>query len=96
MPRFDEMLTIGQQLALAVQAHAPAQVARHFAAHVGQFASRGDFDAFARQASALYAVRSDEDAQRFRARLDRRLADRHHAPVRWETGRREVRDGRAA
>ena len=95
MPRFDELLTIAEQLALAVQAQGPAQVARHSAAHVGQFPSRREFDAFARRASALYATRSGEDARRFRARLDRRLSDRHHAPVRWEIGQGEERDGRA-
>ena len=96
MPRFDESLTIAEQLALAVLAHPPGHVARHFAAHVGQFYRRGDFDALARRASALYETRSDADAWRFRARLDQRLADRHREPVRWELGVAETPDGRAA
>ena len=68
MPRFDEMLTIAEQLALAVRAHAPAHVARHFAAL----------------------------ARRFRTRLDQRLSDRHHSPVRWDTLLRGDADDRAA
>ena len=96
MPRFDESLTIAEQLALAVLAHPPSHVARHFAAHVGQFYRRGDFDALARQANALYETRSDTDAWHFRARLDQRLADRHRAPVRWNLTIPEVADDRAA
>ena len=96
MPRFDESLTIAEQLALAVLAHPPGHVARHFAAHVGQFYRRGDFDALARRANALYETRSDADAWRFRARLDQRLADRHREPVRWELAAPEAAVGRAA
>ena len=96
MPRFDESLTIAEQLALAVLAHPPAHVARHFAAHVGQFYHRGDFDALARQANALYEIRDGADAWRFRARLDQRLADRHRAPVRWDLAAPEAADDRAA
>lgn len=96
MPRFDDSLTIAEQLALAVLAHPPTHVARHFAAHVGQFYCRGDFDALARRASALYETRNDADAWHFRARLDQRLADRHRAPVRWVLDAAEDTDGRAA
>lgn len=96
MPRFDTMLTIAEQLSLAVRAYAPTHVARHFAAHVGQFYRRGDFDALARQANALYARRDSEEALLFRCRLDRRLRDRHHEPVRWDVTTPEVADDRAA
>ena len=96
MPRFDASLTIAEQFALAVLAHPPAHVARHFAAHVGQFYRRGDFDALARRANALYEARSDTDAWRFRARLDQRLADRHRAPVRWDLSASEASHDRAA
>ena len=96
MPRFDAMLTIAEELSLAVRAYAPTHVARHFAAHVGQFYRRGDFDALAREASALYATRDGEEAHLFRLRLDRRLRDRHHAPVRWDVTTPEVADDRAA
>ena len=96
MPRFDEMLTIAEQLSLAVRAYAPTHVARHFAAHVGQFGRRGDFDALARQARALYATQDGEAADLFRCRLDRRLRDRHHAPVRWDVMTPGVTDDRAA
>lgn len=96
MSAIAELLTLDERLALAVRAQPPAQVARHFAAHVGQFYRRHDFDALARQTSALYAVASDEDAQRFRTRLDQRLRDRHHAPVRWDMTPRGGHDDRAA
>jgi len=96
MTRFDEMLTIAEQLALAVRAYTPTHVARHFATHVGQFYRRRDFDALARQANALYEARSGVEAHRFRTRLDQRLSDRHHSPVRWETLLQEVPDDRAA
>lgn len=96
MPRFDAMLTIAEQLSLAVHAYAPTHVARHFAAHVGQFYRRGDFDALARQTSALYARRDSEEAHLFRCRLDRRLRDRHHAPVRWDVTMPGVTDDHAA
>jgi hypothetical protein len=33
----------------------------------------------------LYAARSPADATAFRTRLDRRLHDRYHDPVVWET-----------
>ena len=96
MSTFDESLTAAEQLALAVRVYSPAHVARHFAAHVGQFYCRREFDALARRASALYAARSGEAALLFRRRLDRRLHDRHHAPVRWDAAPAEVADGRAA
>ncbi len=96
MRRFDEMLTITEQLALAVRAYGPAHVARHFAAHVGQFYRRRDFDALARRTSALYEARGDAEARRFRLRLDQRLSDRHHSPVRWDTRPRADADDRAA
>lgn len=86
MPRVDTLLTVEERLALAAQTHTPAQVARHFAAHVGLFGHRPDFDALARQTSNLYAAASAEAANRFRDRLDRRLSDRHRSPVHWDAG----------
>ena len=86
MPRVDVVLTTEERLMLAVQMHTPAQVAHHFAAHVGLFGHRPDFDALARQTSDLYAAASAEAANRFRDRLDRRLSDRHRSPVRWDAG----------
>ena len=69
---------------MAVRIKGPAQLARSFAAQVGQFYDRTEFDALARRTSDLYAVRNPEDASRFRSRLDRRLYDRYHAPVVWQ------------
>src|SRR5690349_895154 len=37
-----------------------------------------------RRVSDLYATRRAADADAFRARLDRRLYDRYHAPVVWD------------
>jgi hypothetical protein len=84
MAKLHESLARAQQLELAVRANKPAGLARTFAAYVGQFYDRSDFDALARRVSNLYA-RDDADlAGRFRARLDRRLHDRYHAPVAWD------------
>ena len=69
---------------LAVRAHRPAGLARTFASHAGQFYDRNEFDALARRVRDLYAIASTDDACTFRTRLDRRLYDRHHAPVAWE------------
>lgn len=69
---------------IAVRTKKPAQVARTFAAQVGQFYDRAEFDTLARQVSDLYGEESPEHAQHFRARLDRRLYDRYHTPVAWD------------
>ena len=51
-----------------------------FASLEGQFYDRAPFDNLARQVHALY---EPGDADVFRTRLDRRLRDRHSAPVDW-------------
>jgi len=51
-----------------------------FASLEGQFYDRTPFDNLARQVHALY---EPTDADVFRTRLDRRLRDRHSAPVDW-------------
>ncbi len=84
MPRFSDALLPAEQLALAVAANPPASLARAFASYAGQFYDREPFDALARQVSDLYAARDSDEASSFRARLDRRLCDRYHAPVAWE------------
>ncbi len=84
MPRFSEALSPTQRLALAVSAKSPASLARTFARYAGQFYCRESFDSMARQVSDLYAARDSDEASYFRARLDRRLYDRYHAPVAWE------------
>ncbi len=73
-----------QQLEIAVRVKTPARLAQTFAAYVGQFPDRTDFDALARQTHQLYAAQSDDHAYTFRTRLDRRLYDRYHDPVAWE------------
>ena len=80
MPTLRETLTVPEQLACAVRQHTPVQLAHTFAAFEGQFYDRLPFD-LARQIHALYAP---DDADLFRTRLDRRLRDRHSAPVAWD------------
>ena len=84
MPTIRAHLSTEQQLEFAVQVKTPARLAQTFAAYVGQFPSRADFDALARQTHQLYAVHSEHHADAFRTRLDRRLYDRYHEPVVWE------------
>jgi len=79
-------LTPERQLELAVRVKTPARLAQTFAAHVGQFPDRSDFDSLARQTHELYAAQSDDHAYAFRTRLDRRLYDRYHEPIVWEVG----------
>src|SRR6266545_3141032 len=81
MPTLRETLTVAEQLACAVRQHTPIQLAHTFAAFEGQFYDRLPFDDLARQVHALYAP---DDADLFRSRLDRRLRDRHSAPVAWD------------
>jgi hypothetical protein len=93
MAKFRESLPRAQQLELAVLTRNPAGLAQTFAAYVGQFYDRTDFDALAREVHDLYLAASAEDARAFRLRLDRRLCDRYHAPVAWDTA---MESGRAA
>ncbi len=88
MAALHDLLTVEQRLTLAARARRPEHLADLFAAFVGQFyaAEREVFDALARQTRACYAASSEERAATFHARLDRRLRDRHHAPVAWEVG----------
>lgn len=79
-----EALPRDRQLALAIRARRPADLARLFAAHAGQFYDRSAFDALAREIHALYTQESDDYADHFRRRLDRQLRDRHHAPIGWD------------
>jgi hypothetical protein len=79
-----EALPLRQQLELAVRTNRPLRLARAFAQHAGQFYDRPRFDQLAREARALYAVRSPADADRFRAGLDERLSDRARPTVAWE------------
>ncbi len=81
MPTLRQTLSIPEQLACAVRQHTPFQLARTFAAFEGQFYDRVPFDDLARQVHALY---DPDDADVFRTRLDRRLRDRHSAPIAWD------------
>jgi len=82
-----ECLPQARQLELAVQARTPTQLARTFAAFVGQFYDREAFDALARQVHDLYDA---DRASTFRSQLDRRLCERYHAPVAWEVAPRRT------
>ena len=84
MPRLYETLSPARRLEVAVRTKSPAQLALAFASFAGQFYDRSAFDELARRASDLYADDDGERASEFRARLDRRLCDRYHAPVAWE------------
>ncbi len=84
MPKLYEILSPEQQLELAVVGRSPLRLADTFASFVGQFYDRSDFDKLARQVSELYDADSAERADRFRARLDRRLHDRYRDPVAWD------------
>jgi len=81
MPTFRETLSATEQLAVAVRQHTPVRLAQTFASLEGQFYDRTPFDQLARRVHALY---EPADADIFRARLDRRLRDRHSAPVAWD------------
>ena len=91
MPTLRETLTVPEQLACAVRQHTPVQLAHTFAAFEGQFYDRLPFDDLARQVHALYAP---EDADLFRTRLDRRLHDRHSAPIAWDVPSQGIAAGR--
>jgi hypothetical protein len=94
MPKLYETLSPGQQLQLAVRIKSPAHLAQTFAAFVGQFYDRSDFDRLAREVHDLYAARSEGQADVFRRRLDQRLHDRYREPVAWDIG--PQRSSRAA
>ena len=81
MPTLRETLSLSEQLACAVVQHTPIHLAHTFASYEGQFYDWRAFDHLARQVHALYAP---ADADLFRSRLDRRLRDRHSAPVAWD------------
>ena len=81
MPTFRETLSTTEQLAVAVRQQTPVRLARTFASLEGQFYDRTPFDQLARRVHALY---EPADADIFRDRLDRRLRDRHSAPVAWD------------
>jgi hypothetical protein len=80
MPTLRQTLSLSEQLALAVRCQTPVSLASTFASLEGQFYDRAPFDNLARQVHALY---EPADADLFRSRLDRRLRDRHSAPVDW-------------
>jgi hypothetical protein len=84
MPTLRQTLSLSEQLALAVRCQSPLRLASTFASLEGQFYDRAPFDDLARQVHALYEA---SDADVFRSRLDRRLRDRHSAPVDWTVQR---------
>ena len=84
MPTLRETLSTHEQLCIAVRQQTPVRLARTFASFEGQFYDRTPFDNLARHVHALY---EPADADIFRARLDRRLRDRHSAPVVWDIDR---------
>lgn len=81
-----ETISPDSRLELAVRTKSPSQLARTFAAYAGQFYDRSSFDDLARRVSDLYGGAEDAHASEFRHRLNRRLCDRYHDPVVWETG----------
>ena len=83
MAKLYEALPLGRQLEMAVRTNPPFRLAQTFASYEGQFYDRARFDALAREVGALYDAGSPADGDAFRARLDRRLADRYRAPVPW-------------
>lgn len=81
MPTLREALSTSEQLAVAIRQQTPVRLAYTFATFEGQFYDRTPFDDLARHVRALY---QPADADVFRTRLDRRLRDRHSAPVAWD------------
>jgi len=81
MPTFRESLSTHDQLVIAVRQQTPVRLAQMFASFEGQFYDRTPFDNLARHVHTLY---EPADADLFRSRLDRRLRDRHSAPVAWD------------
>ena len=84
METVSNILPLAVRWEVAVRTKTPAHVARTFAKQVGAFYDREEFDALARPVSELYRQEIPENAQHFRARLDRRLYDRYHTPVAWD------------
>jgi hypothetical protein len=93
MPTLRQTLSQTEQLALAVRCQTPLRLALTFASLEGQFYDRSPFDDLARQVHALY---DPTDADVFRSRLDRRLRDRHSAPVNWTAQPTPAVDRRSA
>lgn len=85
MPILSDCLPSHVRWEVATRIISPAHLARTFAAELGQFYDRGEFDALARRVHALYVTRDPEQGGTFRTRLDRRLQDRACAPVAWGT-----------
>lgn len=85
MPTFYEAISRESRLELAVRTKRPSVLAQTFAAYAGQFYDRTSFDDLARRVSDLYADEDGVQASEFRQRLNRRLCDRFHEPVIWET-----------
>ncbi len=83
MPTLSSCVSTRVRWELATRTVSPASLARTFAAELGQFYDRREFDSLARQVRDLCATRDAEQGGTFRARLDRRLHDRYHAPVAW-------------
>lgn len=84
MPKTSDCLSTHARWELAVQTIPPASLARTFAREAGSFYDRQEFDALARHVRCLYERDDPELAERFCTRLDRRLYDRYHVPVRWD------------
>mgnify|MGYP001198642468 CR=1 FL=1 len=85
MPTLSDCLPTHVRWEVATRTIPPAHLSRTFAAELGQFYDRGEFDALARRVHALYVTRDPQQGGAFRTRLDRRLHDRACAPVAWET-----------
>jgi hypothetical protein len=85
MPTLSDCLPTHVRWEVATRTIPPAHLAQTFAAELGQFYDRGEFDALARRVHALYVTRDLEQGGTFRTWLDRRLHDRTCAPVAWET-----------
>lgn len=87
MPTLRETLSTHEQLIIAVRQQTPVRLARTFVSFEGQFYDRTPFDDLARHVHALY---EPAEADIFRTRLDRRLRDRHSAPVAWDIDRQNL------
>ncbi|MGI8827633.1 MAG: hypothetical protein ACR2JC_18780 [Chloroflexota bacterium] len=90
MARMYETLPTVGRLQMALEVMSATRLAQTFAALVGQFYDRSEFDTLARQVSNLYDLESNEHAQIFRSQLDQRLYDRFHAPVAWDIDAHKV------
>jgi len=84
MPTLANCVSTQVRWELAIRTIPPAHLARTFAAELGQFYDRREFDALARRVHDLYATSDREQGGTFRARLDRRLHDRACVPIVWD------------